>query len=182
MDKLSIFRATGLAVGLVVGIIICVIVFRYMNKDKKVITKYDERQEVTRGRAYKYAFWASMGAAALVMIMEVAGVSLASSFTKYFFIVFVGIIVHVAYSIWNDAYVGINTNKKRFMIVCILAGLANLLGVIGNIKGGTFIVDGMVSDAGSNLLCVILMAFAGIELFIKDRMDKDQEVVEESED
>lgn len=182
MEKMGIFRASGMAAGLVVGLIICIILFRYMNKDKKILTKYDERQEMARGRAYKYGFWAAMAAAAVVMIMDVAGITLASSFTKYFFIMFVGILVQITYSIFNDAYMGINTNKKRLMIISIIAGLCNLLGVIGNIKGGTFIVDGIISDAGSNLLCCILLVAAGIELLIKDRMDRKHEATEESGD
>ncbi len=182
MEKAGIFRASGLTAGLVVGLIICVFLFKYMNKDKKILTKYDERQEMARGRAYKYGFWATMAAAAVVMITDVAGISLASSFTKYFFIVFVGILVQISYSIWNDAYLGVNTNKKRLMIICILAGLFNLLGVIGSIKGGQFIVDGVVSDFGSNLMCCILLMLAGIELLIKDRLDKKHEAVEESGD
>ncbi|MCR5651393.1 MAG: hypothetical protein K6F86_09465 [Lachnospiraceae bacterium] len=179
---MGIFRASGMAAGLVAGLIICVILFRYMNKDKKILTKYDERQEMARGRAYKYGFWASMATAAVVMITDVAEISLASSFTKYFFIMFVGILVQVTYSIFNDAYLGINTNKKRLMIICIIAGLCNLLGVVGNIKGGTFIVNGVVSDAGTNLLCCILMVVIGIELLIKDSMDRKHATAEESGD
>ncbi len=172
MKATGIAGSVSLVAGIIVGLVICVFLFRYMNKDKRVITKYDERQEVTRGKAYKYAFWSSMAAAAVVMVMDIAGISFASSFTKYFFIMFVGIIVHISYSIWNDAYIGINTNKKRLMIICVVAGAANLITVIGTIMGGQFIVNGEISDSGANLMCVIILFLAGIELFIKDRHDR----------
>ena len=68
------------------------------------------------------------------------------------------------------------------MIVCIIAGLCNLLGVIGSIKGGNFIEDGILTDAGTNLLCVILMFTVAVELLIKDRIDSKKSIEEDSED
>ncbi len=182
MDKLGIFKASVIAFGIIVGLIICIFLFRYMNRDKKVITKYDERQEMARGKAYKYGFWASMIAAAVVMTLDIAGIEVASSFTKYFFIMFVGILVQVTISILNDAYYGINTNKKRLIVICIVAGIINLFSVVANILGGMFIVDGIVSDSGANALCCILMLYAGILLIIKDMKDRNSGSLEESED
>ncbi len=182
MDKLGIFKASGITAGIIVGLIICIFLFRYMNKDKKVMTKYDERQEMARGKAYKYGFWASMIAAAFVMLLDISMITLASSFTKYFFIMFVGIIAQVTYSIWNDAYYGINTNKKRLIVICIVAGISNLLNVVATIMGGQFIVDGIVSDAGANALCCILLLYAGVLLIIKDRKDGNSAEIEKSED
>ncbi len=182
MEKLGIFKASGITAGIIVGLIICIFLFKYMNRDKKIMTKYDERQEMARGKAYKYGFWASMIATAFVMVFDVAGITLATSFTKYFFILFVGIVVQVTYSIWNDAYYGINTNKKRLIVICIVAGIINLLSVVANIMGGQFIVDGIISDAGANALCCILMLYAGILLIIKDMKDRNSGSLEESED
>ena len=182
MEAYNIGKAVGLATGIIVGLICCFFVFKYMNKDKKLLTKYDERQQAARGRAYMYGFWAVMIATAVVIIAETAGIFPVAALTRGFFIIFVGIIVQVSYSIFNDAYYGINTNKKRFMIVCIIAGLCNLLGVIGSIKGGNFIEDGVLTDAGTNLLCVILMFTVAVELLIKDRIDSKKSIEEESED
>ncbi len=182
MEAYNVGRATGLVFGIIVGLVICVFVFRYMNKDKKVVTKYDERQELARGRAYKYGFWASMAAAVVVMFLEMIQLTVATSFTKYFFIMFVGIMVQVGYSIWNDAYYGINTNKSRLTVVCLIAGLCNLVGVIGSIAGKQFIVDGVVTDSGANALCCIMMIYAAVMLFVKSRKDKRGGSIEESED
>ncbi len=182
MEAYNVGKAVGIIFGIIVGLVICIFVFRYMNRDKKIVTKYDERQEMARGRAYKYGFWASMVAAAVVMALEIAGVQIATSFTKYFFIMFVGIMVQVGYSILNDAYYGINTNKKRLIIICIIAGLCNFFPIVGTVMGGQFIVDGIISDSGANLLCCILMIYAGVMLFVKDLRDKKQTDTEEGED
>ncbi len=182
MDSLNIYKASGVAVGVIVGLVNCVVLFRFMNRDKKIFTKYDERQSVARGKAYMYAFWAMMIAVLIIILLDTAGITVANRFTTDFFAIFVGIIVQVTYSIWNDAYYGINTNKKRFIIVSIVAALFNLIPVIGSIKGGNFIENGVVSDFGTNLLVFILMIIIGIELFIKDRIDSSKSSVEESED
>ncbi len=178
----SIGKAAGLVTGIIVGLIICVILLKFMNRNRKMKTEYDERQKAARGMAYMYAFWSVMIATAIIMVLDSAGIVLASSFTKGAFIIYVGIIVHISYSIFNDAYYGINTNKKRFVIVCLIAGLCNLLAVIGSIKGGVLIQDGIISDAGTNLLCVIMLFTMAIELIIKERIDSKKAVETESED
>ena len=176
----NIGKAVGLSLGIIVGLIICIFVFKFANKDKKILTKYDERQQVARGKAYMYGFWAMMIATAVVIILDVSDIVLANRFTEGFFIIFTGIIAQISYSIFHDAYYGINTNKKRFQIVCIVAGLFNLLGVVGPIKAGTFIQDGVISDAGTNLMCVIMLFVMAVELFVKDRIDSKKAVEEEA--
>ena len=88
MDSYSIGKATGLAFGIAVGLLICVILFRYMNRDKKLRTKYDERQEAVRGKGYTFGFWGCMAGAALVMILDCGGFEIANRFVMDFFIIF----------------------------------------------------------------------------------------------
>ncbi len=182
MDRTGLFKSSGIAIGIMIGLVLCVILFKYMNKDRKIMTKYDERQIIARGKAYMYGFWAMIIAATAVMLLDMAGIVIASSLTKYFFILFVGMIAQITYSIKHDAYFGINNNKKRFAIICIAAAICNLLGVIGPIVGGEFIKDGMISDSGTNLLCFILMVTVGVELFIKSRKENAENASEESGD
>ena len=182
MDSYSIGKSVGIATGIIFGLLVCVILFKFMNRDKSIKTKYDERQEAVRGRGYMYGFWGCMIGAALVMIADCGGFAIANRFVMDFFIVFVGMIVQVTYCIWNDGYYGINTNKKRFYIISIAASLCNLLAVVGNIKGGQFIIEGVIQDAGVNLMCVILFLVIGVELIIKDMIDKNRDTVAESEE
>ena len=41
--------AAGIPVGIAVGIILVVIILRYINRNKKITTEYDERQKQIRG-------------------------------------------------------------------------------------------------------------------------------------
>lgn len=171
MDSYSIGKASGIAFGIIVGLLICVIVFRYVNRDKKLKTHYDERQEAVRGRAYMYGFWGCVIGAAIVICIDTAGIVFANRLTMDFLVIFIGILVQVTYSIWNDGYYGLNTNRKRFYAICIIAGLVNLLVVIANIVNGTFIENMVLSDSAVNLLIVILFLIVAAELIIKDRLD-----------
>lgn len=182
MEGANIYRGSGAAVGILAGLLICLILFRYINRDKSIKTKYDERQEAVRGKAYMYGFWASMIGAAIVICTDCAGIVIANRFAMDFFIIFVGILVQVTYSIWNDGYYGINTNKKRFYLISLAAGIINLLVVAAQVREGTFIVNGVMSDSAVNLMCVILFLFVAAELIMKDAADKKREASEESED
>ena len=48
------------------------------------------------------------------------------------------------------------------------------------VEAGTFIQDGVISDAGTNLMCVIMLFVMAVELFVKDRIDSKKAVEEES--
>ena len=50
-------RSSGLVFGLIIGLAIAAILIKAANKDGKFKTKYDERQEAVRGKAYKYSFY-----------------------------------------------------------------------------------------------------------------------------
>lgn len=174
MSGFAVGRSVGVASGIIVGLIICIFLIKYMNRDNKLKTEYDERQEAVRGKGYTFGFWGCMAGAALVMILDCGGFEIANRFVMDFFIIFVGLIVQVTYCIWNDGYYGINTNRKRFYIISIIAALCNLLSVIGNIKGGSFIVDGVLQDSGVNFLIVVLFIVIGVELIIKERIDHEE--------
>ncbi len=181
MDKLNVFKSTGVAAGIIVGLVICVVLFKFMNSDSRIATRYDERQKAVRGKAYMYGFWGCVIAAAAVMVFDIGGFAVAGRFATDFFIIFVGIAVQVAYSVWNDSYYGLNTNKKRFFIVCIVAVALNLFTVIMNIRMGTFIENGMIGDSAVNLMCVILFALIGVEVAVKSIIDGRSESEESGE-
>ena len=52
------FASFGLPVGIMVGLVLVVILLKYINRDKKLKTEYDERQKIARGRSYMFGFYA----------------------------------------------------------------------------------------------------------------------------
>ena len=53
-------RMIGVTIGIIVGLILTIFVIRYVNRNKKLTTEYDEMQKQIRGEGYKYAFYAAL--------------------------------------------------------------------------------------------------------------------------
>ena len=120
-------RMFGVATGVAVGLVLALIIVRTVNRDRKLRTEYDEMQKLARGQAYKYAFYAVMIYEALVCWLSM-GIELpAEQSVIHFFGIFVGITVQACYCIWKDAYIGLNTNLKRYIILVTIASVLNLL-------------------------------------------------------
>ena len=50
----------GVIAGVAVGLVLVFLLIRYFRTDKKIMPQYDERQELIRGRGFKYAFYTSL--------------------------------------------------------------------------------------------------------------------------
>lgn len=165
-------RAVGMSVGVMVGLVFCVVMFKFWNKDGKVKTKYDEMQERVRGRAYKYSFWTLAAYEALMCVVTgFVGDLHMEQFLIHFTGVLISAMVHAVYSVWNDAYIGLNTNSRRFMICMFVVGIINLLSGIMAIVSGTLVMDGVLMAPFANLLCAFMFIIVGVEIAIKDHID-----------
>ena len=123
MSNLQLGRMTGLAVGIVVGLILEVVIMRAVNFNHKMKTEYDEMQRSIRDRGYKYGFYTILIVEALFCVVS-SGMDIpAVPIVVHFIPIFLGIVVQASYCIWNNAYVGLNTNMKRYIIVAVAASL-----------------------------------------------------------
>ena len=161
------------SLGLIIGIIFAIIIIKMFNKDGKAVTKYDERQKVVRGEAYKYGFFSILITCGILMVLNTQeGILNVLGDTLFFIPIIIGVIVQVTYSIFKDGYVGLNTNMKRFIIFMTLIGLLNLgLGILWIVKG-EILVNGVLQSGALNLMCAFMFAVIAIELIIKSIIDK----------
>ena len=149
----NIGKMVGIAVGIMIGLIICLILYRVMNKDGKIKTQYDEMQQITRGRGYQYAFYTIMVCEVLLILFSVGNVRLPfDNACLHFLIIFIGVVIHITYCIFNDAYVGLNTNMKRFIIIMILVSVINFMSAFMAFKEGVMMIDGQFQPPFINLL------------------------------
>ncbi len=163
----------GTVVGVFAGVIIVLILMKIWNKDNKFLTRYDEMQQKARGKAYKYAFWTITTIEAIYIILTSLEIAIPfDDVTTHIIPILAGVLVQASYSIWNNAYIGLNTNMKRFSIIAIIIAIINLLAGIGAIRTGTMIVDGKFSFAVTNLICGFLFVTIGVECLIKYFIDK----------
>lgn len=163
----------GILVGIVVGLILVVLILISSTNDGRLKREYDERQEVVRGRGFKYGFFTIMLCNGLYGL-------LASSFEIQFMDVsvamiscaIIGIIVYVSYCIWNDGYFSINENPRRLVVIFVVTAVMNVLMFLMNVLHGEVIVDGVVTFRIVNLLVAIMSFLVLGVLFLKKVVDK----------
>ena len=150
--------------------------FKAVNKDGKMKTRYDEMQELQRGRAYKYSFWTLAGSETLVCLLQLAQVKLLMDpFTANLTCILLAALVHASYSVNHDAYIGLNTNYKRFVGICVGIGVFNFLISMLSFQHDGWIRDGVLQPPFANLLCAIVFIILGVEMYIKNRTEKNEE-------
>ncbi len=149
---------------------------KLLNKDGNALTKYDERQKMARGEAYKYAFFSVIIADGVLMFAGIFGDGFKSlGFNIFFIPIFIGVVVQVSVSIFKDAYVGLNTNMTKFMIFMFIVSAFNLGLGIRAIVAKEMIVDGELQTPFLNILCGLLFIILAVELLIKMLIDKKED-------
>lgn len=177
-EKYQLGRSIGLAVGLLVGLLVAFILMRYMNRDHKVRTEYDEMQKAIRNQGYMYAFYTIIILEALMFLIPSFVRIPAEPIVIHFLPIFFGITVQASYCIWNKAYVGLNTNMKRYLIVAVIASAINFLSFFMAWKNKGLIVDGVLQAPFVNLLCALMFAILGIVGLLRkaaDSREKEEE-------
>ena len=154
------------------GLGISLFASKKLNKDNKVKTKYDERQLKIRGDAYKYGFYATMITNGLLLALAASGLEKFLGMNVYFIPVFVGIVAHITYSVFKDAYFGMNNKRKNYLIFMAFVGLINFAVAIIATVNGELISDGALQAPFLNYLCGSLFVILAIELIIKNLIDK----------
>lgn len=169
----NVERFAGFIAGITFAVILSCVLMIIVNKNKRIKTEYDERQELLRGKGYRYGAITAIVYAAILMCCSLNGVSLpVRQEVIYFSIIFVLLLVMTSYCIMTGAYFGLNNDRRRFGIVSFFVVIINLITPVMHIVNGTFIQDGMVSAPCINLLCVILFLAIAIECLIKDIIER----------
>lgn len=173
-------RAVGVAIGILVGLVIAVLLVRFSNKNNQYKTDYDERQIKVRGDAYRYAFYTVVVIEVILFLLKLGEVVIpVHDSVLHLASVLIGCIVLCVYSIWKDAYWGINNNRKRYGIVMVVCGVLNLIPVIGAFADGSMVQDGVVTGPVINLMVCVMLLLIGFELLLKHIMEKHEEQPED---
>ena len=175
IEKYELGRSVALAVGVLVGLVIAVILLRYMNKDRKVRTEYDEMQKIIRNQGYKYGFYTILIFEAILCLIPSFVRIPAEPIIVHFLPIFLGVTVHASYCIWKDAYVGLNTNLNRYPAVAVIASLINFLSFFMAWKNGSLVVDGILQAPFVNLLCALMFAILGIVGLLRKTTEREAE-------
>lgn len=159
------------------GAFIAIQVFKIiMFKKDKDYSGYDERQELIRGRAFRYGFLTLAFLLAATVLWEECVGTLPIEFPLLMMAcLMVGCLVVILYDIWKDAYWEIRqtsgSNIAVGLMVIVMA--MQYMGLRGQIKNGDVIVRGVLTwDGGIYLLILVFFALILANLLVKSWMDK----------
>lgn len=165
----------GVIVGIFVGLFLVAVIYKIANKNGKIKTEYDERQEVIRGVGYKYAFWAYTAIMGILVVGDMLfQIDLPIYIIAFASLLIAGLVLSL-YCIAKDAYWGMNNNKKRYITVFIIAGVINFASAIVAIINNEMIIDGVIQTPAINLLCGIMLAVIGVAIAVADIKDEKED-------
>jgi len=166
----------GVGIVLVVSFVAIIILLKLTKKDGTIKCKYDERQDLIRGRGFKYAFFTILIYNMIIPMLKICGVELPADSAALFMIgAIAGMLVYVIYAIWNEAYFSLNENPKAIMIVFAFIGLINLALGIVRMFDGTFLTDGKMTFNSINFLLGIGFVIIFMTLAAKQIANKREE-------
>jgi hypothetical protein len=164
--------AIAFSLGIFVAIILSIVIMKFTNTDKKIKTQYDERQEIIRSRGYKYSFYAMLIIEVLFMCIKIADIKLpVNDFLLHLLAMLFGCLVLCVYSIWNDAYWGLNNDRKKYIIIYALVTLFNVAPIVAAFLEGDFRTEGWDALPITNIVVVIWLALIAAAALVKKIVD-----------
>lgn len=123
----SIAYVLGIVAGIAM-VVVMGIISKVVFKKSLFSCKFDERQELVRGRAFRYGFF-TMIAYFLVfgVTVEIMGRNIISVGIVCILGAAIGIMVFVVYAIWHDAYYALKENPTRFSMLFAAFMILNLI-------------------------------------------------------
>lgn len=177
--RMTIAAAMGFVTGILIVFIIGFLLLKLTKKDGKIKCNFDERQELARGKGFKYGFFTVIICDVLMgMLNMFAEQNFFHPFVSHFLGIYAGIAVFAVYCIWNDAYISLNENRKALMGVFGVMGALNFVVWYFSEfyrKGLSTVGEIIASDNLVNLLAGILFVIVFATSMLKAFLDKREE-------
>ena len=161
--------ATAVLLGTVIGLCLVVLMLAAVTKGKRMTSaRYDERQELERGRGFRYAFFTLLLCCGLAVLIDVSGVfPWADLSVLCGFGVFASLAVYCVYCIWHECYFALNERRSAVLICFALIGLFNLGIGLSNLLSGRMIENGRITFHAINLMCAALFLILALTMLAK---------------
>ena len=155
------------AIVIIFTVAIIVIIMLFVNSgDNRA--KYDERQILEQGKAFKLGFFATLVALGLAITADLFDiVTRIDPRALYGSAIFVGLTFYVIYWVWHEAYFGLNQRTVPIMIMLGAIGLLNTFLSVSNILTGQLIENGRITFRIMNLFCAVVFLVLFATLLIK---------------
>lgn len=175
--------AKGLVIGIIAAIALFGIIWKF-NKNK-LKGQYDERQELVRGRGYKYACFTLLCLVTLGLLLESFHAFETLPLTRelfLFLVILAGVMVYALYCIKNDSYFGVGMDTRTYRAVMWIVIVCNAVSAFSGLSNGGAMIDGKLTfGPWAALVFVIAFAIIMIALKIRSRNAALEESVEDEE-
>ena len=143
---------------------------------------FDERQELVRGRGYKYACFTMLGLLVLDLLIESLDAFETLPVTRslaIFIMILAGVMVYALYCIKNDSYFGVGTDTRTYRAVMWIVIVCNAISGFSGLREGA-IEDGKLAfgPCASLLFCLAFVIIM-ISISVKQRNLAKEEAAED---
>ena len=161
--------------GMLIGFFLVAIVLTLAVKGDDKKAQFDERQELVRGRGFKYGFAGFIGYNLVVYAMDLLGVNLhMRPAISSLICVLIGATIYAGYCIWNDGYFALNQKRGIILTLIGVGGILNLAFGIAAIVNETIWINDQLSIHSMNLfcgiMCIVLWSIM-LAKYLKDRKE-----------
>ena len=172
---MSIWYFAGFFTGIALVALAVWLISHSRKKRGSAAPKYDERQILARGSAYRAAFFVLLGYLALEGILDTLEIRFADGWAGSFIGICLAAAVFACCCIANDAYLSIMEKPRETII--LLAVLTVVNGVIGGIELARygFLTDGVITTRSMNLICAVMSLTILFAVLLRLRREKAQE-------
>ena len=172
---MSTSYAAGLAFGIVTALIIFAVIWKFSKKSMK--GTFDERQELVRGRGYKYASFTMLSLLVIDLLIESLGAFETLPVTRtlaIFIMILAGVMVYALYCIKNDSYFGVGTDSRTYRAVMWIVIVCNAVSGFTGLKDGAMEDGKLAFGPCASLLFCIAFCIIMITLAVKGRRSAEE--------
>lgn len=159
-------------ISVAIGLLLVAIILAVTKNGDKAKCKFDERQELVRGRGFKYGFFTMMISSGILIALNALEVTLFdNSKVAMLLSIVLGVSVFASYCIWNDGYFALNENRGKLLVILGFCGLLNTAVSISNIIHGNILENGALTFSSGNLFIAIIFVAIFIVMLLKHIKD-----------
>ena len=178
-----VFPSIMLGWGMLMGLLFGFFVAEFVLFGKEGEKKYDERQILEQGKAFKIGFFVMLITVEALIILNISGIAIVADYPVFYqTAIFLGLLTYVVYCIWHESYFAVNEKSTRVSIFFAFIALVNLVIGIINIIHGQLIVDGRITFRILNLLCAVLFIVIFATMLLKRIANSRKSSDDEEED
>lgn len=169
-NNMSTSYAAGLAFGIVTALIIFGLIWKFNKKSMK--GTFDERQELVRGRGYKYACFTFLGLLVIDLLIESLEAFETLPITRtlaIFIMILAGVMVYALYCVKNDSYFGVGTDSRTYRAVMWIVIVCNAVSGFTGLKDGAMEDGKLAFGPCASLLFCLAFVILMISISVKQR-------------